>query len=531
MNEITTKEEYFAFLSNIKKTNDKIKRAYELLDDSERNTDGRNYLLEPVDVRKVLCMISVFRIHEHKTYVSYQEIKYVDEELLKWPHIERLIQEENIAASCYKDSELLKRKRVNIFNYAFVKSMNQYLDSVEDVFIFIKNKLYPFLIEHKKEIRLEDLKVYCSTMYDGTKIRESKREDVVWLRAKNNTLLSFDNIRILDSAPIDCSVLDVLEIQNIEDYFSQDNIKRLMRSCKNSIEVQQLQKILEYYGYQLEESVKVSQKKAIDVSEIIKTAEEMNRELTSPFNKTKREYVQALESYRSYLYQYRNLLKLSYEDNFMVSFEDGYCSEELKNRLIELEIYREFDDHGLSHEFLKALAVPHEFASDTVIDYRIYSAVFAKAAGYRFPVSEGERYKNCQLIDEIIMSLYHTKRNINRILANYRKQIVVKNVNGQYMSINTDLFYSSEEYQLTDSEFECYHIDETKYDSRYLEAVGIDFLEVEEEFAMYDVEGEEEEFYRWIKSYQSDELTLEEKQIVEYLRNHPERVDEILKKI
>ena len=95
----------------------------------------------------------------------------------------------------------------------------------------------------------------------------------------------------------------------------------------------------------------------------------------------------------------------------------------------------------------------------------------------------------------------------------------------------TNLFYSSEEYQLTDSEFECYHIDETKYDSRYLEAVGIDFLEVEEEFAMYDVEGEEEEFYRWIKSYQSDELTLEEKQIVEYLRNHPERVDEILKRI
>ena len=1021
---------FFVHLSRLDEI--KIDEYFDLsknvLFDSERNTDGRNYLLEPVDVRKVLCMIPVFRIHEHKTYVSYREIKYVDEELLKWPHIERLIQEENIAASCYKDSELLKRKRVNIFNYAFVKSMNQYLDSVEDVFIFIKNKLYPFLIEHKKEIRLEDLKVYCSTMYDGTKIRESKREDVVWLRAKNNTLLSFDNIRILDSAPIDCSVLDVLEIQNIEDYFSRDNIKRLMKSCKNSIEVQQLQKILEYYGYQLEESVKVSQKKAIDVSEIIKTAEEMNREFTSPFNKTKREYVQALESYRSYLYQYRNLLKLSYEDNFMVSneeiiftllkninrfkhtklliemeenqmtlkynengfdfldvykitsnevsgfkkvfalfdrveiysngftfylssenltiprwidcmddsctkmvfkvldskkerlarlkeewisllkskqkllflenidkytfdflslkreeitrgyifkkveilslykkllknpaqkldkqfegayltlclasneegyfynevptksrvyanihvqlplevsqtgivsnsddnkllkklvfsneetkvsimqylleelareypdekiynyldehthlvskeqlkllhifrdcstnelisikegkfvhwkvyqylnlkqetkekllkveskgqykkmiafgatsfmndkmvcdyfkneyntevrlledtpkdhflmdelmdyfldhkvydiciypylyegqtylgrlkdekwyyleegqiqtstqtyhildtnvlkletvnrikllmspfdvqeviqnivevmsnekdytskwwvyatnlfylwkeekpslgeatqkinnnqflFEDGYCSEELKNRLIELEIYREFDDHGLSHEFLKALAVPHEFASDTVIDYRIYSAVFAKAAGYRFPVSEGERYKNCQLIDEIIMSLYHTKRNINRILANYRKQIVVKNVNGQYMSINTDLFYSSEEYQLTDSEFECYHIDETKYDSRYLEAVGIDFLEVEEEFAMYDVEGEEEEFYRWIKSYQSDELTLEEKQIVEYLRNHPERVDEILKRI
>lgn len=48
----------------------------------------------------------------------------------------------------------------------------------------------------------------------------------------------------------------------------------------------------------------------------------MNRELTSPFNKTKREYVQALESYRSYLYQYRNLLKLSYEDNFMVSNEE-----------------------------------------------------------------------------------------------------------------------------------------------------------------------------------------------------------------
>ncbi len=55
-----------------------------------------------------------------------------------------------------------------------------------------------------------------------------------------------------------------------------------------------------------------------------------------------------------------------------------------------------------------------------------------------------------------------------------------------YLDEHTHLV-SSEEYQLTDSEFECYHIDETKYDSRYLEAVGIDFLEVEEEFAMYDV--------------------------------------------
>ena len=38
-------------------------------------------------------------------------------------------------------------------------------------------------------------------------------------------------------------------------------------------------------------------------------------------------------------------------------------------------------------------------------------------------------------------------------------------------------------------------------------------------------------FYRWIESYQTEDLTQEERQIVKYLRNHPDRVEEILKRI
>ncbi|KIR01209.1 hypothetical protein P261_00023 [Lachnospiraceae bacterium TWA4] len=215
-------------------------------------------------------------------------------------------------------------------------------------------------------------------------------------------------------------------------------------------------------------------------------------------------------------------------------FDENYCPKECKEELLRLGIFEDVLNGKTVDcqfiKFLKELGVLHTFSDGTAINYHLYSKVFAKIQRLEFPVSAD--HELCRLAHTIIYDvLYKKSARVTRILANYRKAIVVKNVNGEYMSIINDLFYSTRPYEVREYRLEDYHIDESLYDKAFLELVGIPFDEVDDDFDMYDVDALEEEFYDWVNSYRDDTLSEEEEQIVTYLRNHPERIEKILKKV
>ncbi|KIR01211.1 hypothetical protein P261_00025 [Lachnospiraceae bacterium TWA4] len=132
------------------------------------------------------------------------------------------------------------------------------LEGEDEFYSFLEETFYPFLVANKYNEEIKNIRFLISTISedDGQRvIREAKSNQVVWLSASRQGVLSKGFVRILESSPVNLSpfIGSLLpSIPSLDDYFTKDRIDKLANKCTNLEELKKLKELLEFYGYKLE---------------------------------------------------------------------------------------------------------------------------------------------------------------------------------------------------------------------------------------------------------------------------------------
>lgn len=248
--------------------------------DDKANSDGHGHTWVPkIDLSSITHEIPLFHLFADNTkYVSYNKAETVNKDLFTWPctdslfslmlgkdYVDRILSDFYIGSSLFRAKPIVKEN--------FVDVMNQYLDEVEgklslesDDFIqFVNAQLYPYLrdnaalIVNKAPEAFKALKIYINVIHGGTGnriVRESYSTDLIWLHSSDAEKQSINRFRILESSPVNISILKrqfaaVFAEDTIDDYFVKD-AKKHAKECFSWDEVKDYLEAAFYYGYAVE---------------------------------------------------------------------------------------------------------------------------------------------------------------------------------------------------------------------------------------------------------------------------------------
>lgn len=218
------------------------------------------------------------------------------------------------------------------------------------------------------------------------------------------------------------------------------------------------------------------------------------------------------------------------ENNVML-FSEDYCSSEISGKLIEYGIYSSVGSDDANQyffnaaigtdrqkkDFLKMLGVPCSFVREGEPDIYI-KGFYSELSELEYPVYKSEEhYGKCELSEKLARDVLLKKHpEISSYLSNYTDGLVIRNVFGDFIPLNWDLFYHGQEnsdfesgQSEYDNTFELLHIDAGLYDTAYLgnfETIH-KFEDIDDDFESFyfAFEFNETDFYKWLWLYSQHE--------------------------